>query len=286
MATRYYNLENEAKAYLKTCNDRGIVNQTSTKILNDYIIARKNNNQDASFLARNPIALNGLVLWLDASVGSSYSAGGNIWNDLSNNGNNFSWSSPAPTFTTYNNTPVISTTPTYTSLRAVKSTTYNGMRIGTGSYTAFSFFRPNQTTSNSILISFGPANSNCNGENIHPISIGGNGKFAGGSCGGLGTWSDSSGVTPTTTKFWCVATTYDGTTERVYVDGVLDKSASSFTNNTPVSVSNAISLGWIRDDGASYSMNASIGNIMIYNRALTNAEILQNYNAQRSRFGL
>jgi hypothetical protein len=69
MATRYYNLENEAKAYLKTCNDRGIVNQTSTKILNDYIIARKNNNQDASFLARNPIALNGLALWLDAGIG-------------------------------------------------------------------------------------------------------------------------------------------------------------------------------------------------------------------------
>ena len=242
--------------------------------------------KDYKMLTHSPrIITDGLVLCLDAANRQSYPGSGTVWNDLSNNGNNFSWSSPAPTFTTYNNIPVISTTPTYTSLRAVKSTTYNGMRTGTGSYTAFSFFRPNQTTSYKILISFGPANSNCNGENIHPIGIG-NGKFVGGSCGGLGTWSDSSGVTPTTTKFWCVATTYDGTTERVYVDGVLDKSASSFTNNTPVSVSNAISLGWIRDDGASYSMDASIGNIMMYNRALTVQEILQNYNALKGRYNL
>ena len=228
----------------------------------------------------------GLVLALDAANRKSYPGSGTTWTDLSGFGNNFTWSSPAPTFTTYNNTSVISTTPTYTSLRAVRSTTYNGMRTGNGSYTAFSFFRPNQITSDKILISFGPANNNCSGENIHPIAIGGGGKFAGGSCGGLGTWLNNSGVTPTTTRFWCVATTYDGTTERVYVDGVLDKSASSFTNSTPVSASNAISLGWIRDDGASFSMDASIGNIMIYNRALTLAEIQQNFNALRGRFGI
>jgi hypothetical protein len=205
---------------------------------------------------------------------------------LSGNGNNFTWSSPAPTYTTYNNTSVISTTPTYLSLRAVRSTTYNGMRTGTGAYTAFSFFRPNQITSSKILLSFGPANNSCSGQNIHPIAIGGGGKFAGGSCGGLGTWNSSAGVTPTTDRFWNVCTTYNGTTENVYVNGVFDKSASSFTNDTPVSAANAISLGWIRDDGASFSMDASIGIILIYNRALTAAEIQQNFIAKKSRFGL
>ena len=238
-------------------------------------------------LAHSPsITTKGLVFYLDAANSKSFANTGNTWTDISGNGNNLTWSSPAPTFTTYNNTPVISTTPTYTSLRAVRSTTYNGMRTGNGSYTAFAFFRPNQITSNTILVSFGPANNNCNGENIHPIAIGAGGKFSGGSCGGLGTWGDSTGVTPTADRFWCVCTTYDGTTERVYVNGVLDKSASSFTNNTPVSASNAISLGWIRDDGASYSMDASIGVISIYNRALTAAEILQNFFAHRSRFGI
>ena len=159
------------------------------------------------------------------------------------------------------------------------------MRTGTGSYTAFSFFRPNQSTNQKILVSFGPANNSCSGQNIHPIAIN-NGKFVGGSCGGFGTWNNSTGVSVTTTRFWCVATTYDGTTERIYVDGILDKTASSFTNNTPVSSSNAIAIGWIRDDGASYSMDASIGNIMIYNKTLYVNEIKQNYNALKGRFGL
>jgi hypothetical protein len=235
-------------------------------------------------LAHSPsLVLPGLVLCLDAANPKSYPGSGTIWTDLSGNGNNFTWSSPAPTFTTYQNVPVISTTPTYLSLRAVSSTTYNGMRTGTGSYTAFSFFRPNQTTNAKILISFGPADNNCSGQSVHPIGIN-NGKFVGGSCGGLGTWGVNSGVSATNDRFWNVCTTYDGTTERVYVNSVLDKTASSFTNNTPVSAANAISLGWIRNDGASFSMDASIGNIMIYNRALTASEIQQNYNALRSRF--
>lgn len=233
----------------------------------------------------NPIVTNGLVLHLDAGNTASYPGTGNTWFDLSGNGNNLYWSSPAPIFSSYNNVPVISTITTYLSLRSVRSTTYNNMRINANSYTVFSFFRPNQTTNGKILISFGPANSICGGQNIHPIAIN-NGKFVGGSCGGLGTWGVNSGASVTNDRFWNVGTTYDGVTERVYVNSVLDKTSSSFTNNTPASSLNAISLGWIRDDGAAYSMDANIGNILIYNRALTPAEIQQNFNATRGRFGL
>lgn len=231
------------------------------------------------------VVTNGLVLALDAANTKSYPGTGTTWRDISGSDNNLSWTSPAPTFTTYNNVSVISTVNTYTSLRAVRSTTYNNMRTLNGPYTACCFFRPNDITSNKIVFSFGPANNNCNGESVHPIGIGSAGKFAGGSCGGLGTWSSSAGVTPTTTKFYYVCCTYDGSTEIIYVDGVFDKSAA-MSSSTPVSVSNAISLGWIRDDGNLYSMNASIGNIAVYNRVLSPSEILQNYNAQKSRFGL
>ena len=231
------------------------------------------------------ISTNGLVLALDAANTKSYPGSGTTWRDLSGNSNNLSWTSPAASFTTYNNTPVISTVNTYTSLRAVISTTYNNMRTLIGPYTACSFFRPNSIDANKILISFGPANNNCNGEGVHPIGIGSAGKFVGGSCGGLGTWGNSTGVTPTTNRFYYVCCTYDGSTETIYVDGVFDKSAA-MSSSTPVSLANAISLGWIRDDGAAYSMNANIGNIAIYNRVLSASEILQNYNAQKSRFNL
>lgn len=239
----------------------------------------------ATQFAFGKIVTEGLVLALDAADNNSYPGSGTTWIDLSPSQNNLSWTSPAALFTTYNNVPVISTVNTYTSLRAVRSTTYNNMRTLTGSYTACSFFRPNATTSNKIVVSFGPANNSCSGQSVHPIGIGSGGKFVGGACGGLGTWSSTSGVTPTTNKFYYVCCTYDGSIETIYVDGVFDKSAALSTS-TPITSSNAISLGWIRDDGANYSMNASIGNIAIYNRALSAEEVLQNYNAQKSRFGL
>ena len=37
---------------------------------------------------------------------------------------------------------------------------------------------------------------------------------------------------------------------------------------------------------AGYNLSATIGYISIYNRALTVAEVLQNYNALKGRFGL
>lgn len=231
------------------------------------------------------IVTDGLVLCLDAASRKSYPGSGTTWFDRSGNGNHLYWSSPAPSFTNYNNVPVISTNPIYTSLRAAKSTTYNGMKTGTASYTVFSFFRPNQITAGKILISFGPANNECEGRSVHPISIGASGKFVGGFCGAFGTWNDNTGVTPTTDRFWNVCSTYDGATERVYVNGVFEKSAN-YISNTPVNAANAISLGWIRNDGASYSMDASIGNVFIYNRTLSIQEIQQNFNATRGRFGI
>lgn len=231
------------------------------------------------------IVNDGLVACYDAGNSKSYSGAGSTWYDLSGNSNHLSWSSPAPTYTTYNGLPVISTTNIAASLRAAKSTTYNNMRLLTDSYTAFAFFRPNSLSYNKILVSFGPANNNCGGEGVHPIAIGSNGKFAGGACGGLGTWASSTGVTPTTDRFWCVCSTYSNPTETIYVNGVVDKTAT-MTTSTPYSANNAISLGWIRDDGASYSMDANIAIILLYNRALTSLEVIKNYNSMKSKFGL
>jgi len=177
------------------------------------------------------------------------------------------------------------TGPILGSLRAVRSFSYNNLRTGNGEYTAFAFFKPNALTTSKMICSFGPANDNCSGQNVHPIAINNYGKFGGGACGGLGSWNNSSGITPTTNQYWNVCTTYDGTTEIIYVNGNFDKSANMNTN-TPISGDNAISLGWIRDDGATYTMDANIGIIMIYNRTLTQSEIKQNFNALRGRYGL
>ena len=48
----------------------------------------------------------------------------------------------------------------------------------------------------------------------------------------------------------------------------------------------SIQLGRIRGDSANFSYSGLIGSSRIYNRALSAAEVLQNYNATKSRFGL
>ena len=210
----------------------------------------------------------------------------NAFNDISGNGNYIKWGNTAPSFTTYNGIPVLRTSGADTTLRAMLSENYNNMTEGAEPYSVFAIFRPISTSSAKILYSFGEASSNCSAKNTHPIAIGNQGKFAGGTCGGLGTWSTTSGATPSTTRFWCICTTYDGTTERVYEDAVQQKTAT-FTNAVPASSSsNKICLGWIRDDGASYSMNADIGVIYHYNRVLSQDEINQNFNILRGRYGI
>jgi len=103
--TRTYDLEIETKEYLKACKAKSIVNQTSIKTLNDYVINRKTRNLNASFLANSPIVLNGLVLWLDAGVSDSYPAVGTIWKDLA--GSNNGTLTNGPTFNSANGGSIV-----------------------------------------------------------------------------------------------------------------------------------------------------------------------------------
>ena len=130
-----------------------------------------------------------------------------------------------------------------------------------------------------MLLSYGPPD-NCNGAQLHPLAINNKGKFGGGSCGGRNTWD----------KFWSNPE-YQSICFSGYLLGWLhwegiykwhfDKSSSSNTNNVTDSNNNKFSIGWVRNDGASYTMDADIGVILFYNRKLSDSEIndiYQNYN--------
>ena len=84
-------------------------------------------------------------------------------------------------------------------------------------------------------------------------------------------------------QWYFVVETFDSTNHKLYINGILDKS-SSVTGKT------------ILDDGFPLTINSYTGVgeflagktsfVQLYNRALTEQEILQNYNATRKRFGL
>jgi hypothetical protein len=270
---------------VQVVNTNGESSNTKVNYVNDNGAIGGNIGVDSNGKLKTTRSLNtaGLVLWLDADNTSSYSGTGNTWFDLSGNNNHISWSAPAPQFTTDNGIKVIKTTDATGALRAMVSSNYNNLPTGNQPYTAISFFKPNSTAAAKMLLSLGPANNLC--AQIHPIAINYLGKYSGGACGGLGTWSRNTGISPSTSSYVCVATTYNSSTEKVYVNGNLDKTAT-MTTNIPVSAVKKISIGWIADGGANYNMDANIGIILFYNRELSASEITHIYNTYRLRFGL
>jgi hypothetical protein len=91
----------------------------------------------------------------------------------------------------------------------------------------------------------------------------------------------SSTGTATTGVWKHIVGVFDGTTVKVYVDGV--EGGTTGTVTTANTASFPLRLGRFYDT-ATGSWDGQIGNARIYNRFLSRAEIKQNYNAQKSRF--
>jgi hypothetical protein len=80
--------------------------------------------------------------------------------------------------------------------------------------------------------------------------------------------------------FYCI--TYDGSAVRIYRNSVLEGSQS--TTGT-ADWTNGLRIGYWAG-GGSYWYQGAISIVSMYNKALTQAEISQNFNALRGRFGL
>jgi hypothetical protein len=79
-----------------------------------------------------------------------------------------------------------------------------------------------------------------------------------------------------------VVCTSDGSTARIYING---SNVASAAGSLPDNVNGIIRIGnWVNP--GSYQVYGRIPIMRMYNIALSSAEVLQNYNAQKSRFGL
>ena len=98
-----------------------------------------------------------------------------------------------------------------------------------------------------------------------------------------GTWIFVNGsITLSSNTWYNLVLVYDQSTVKGYVNNVLD--VNSVKTGTPIWGSlNTIGFTTGGEDAPSVT---NIANAMIYNRALSATEITQNYNAQKSRFGL
>lgn len=83
-----------------------------------------------------------------------------------------------------------------------------------------------------------------------------------------------------------VVFTYDGTTRRIYVNGVLDNSSASgsiVANQSNINLYIGCSQAF---NNPAEFFDGIIYNTSIYSKSLSQQEILQNYNVLKSRFGL
>jgi hypothetical protein len=85
-------------------------------------------------------------------------------------------------------------------------------------------------------------------------------------------------------KWHYIGFTFDGVTKTSYIDGV-NVGTQTITSGTLVTSFSSRFLGRFGSSTVYYA-NGNMGGYWVYNKALTEAEVSQNFNAQRQRFGI
>lgn len=209
------------------------------------------------------IVSNGLLLNLDASNPGSYSGTGNTWYDLSGNNNHGNLMN-SPTYDTVSGSIVTNGTNQYISIPQV-STANTNITMQAWVYVNLNTtgtFIKNGTGGGGYSIGIGNWAYDQVGSNVVMLLYG---------RGWIG-----SGVSYGTAGWKLVTLTLDGSsTAKAYVNGTL---IGTYTWPTPTSPSGPLNLGANIGDGNIY-YNGKFAAAYFYNRALSQAEILQNYNA-------
>ena len=220
------------------------------------------------------IVTDGLVLALDAADKNSYPGSGTTWVDISGNNNSGSLIN-GPTFSSANGGSIVfdgvddycqTVTNSITNNSSFSLSCWFSITVLNG------IFRP--------IIDVGNLNSGTLGyclaiNNSNRIYVACNAGYV-----------EISNSISTNTWYNVVGTAQFGTPYllNVYINGVLGVPNTSATTNALTNNSSFIRLG--QSVNATNRLPGSVGVAQIYNKALSSTEILQNYNAQKSRFGL
>jgi hypothetical protein len=213
--------------------------------------------------------LNNLVLYLDAANPRSYLGTGTVWTDLSQGSNNGTLVN-GPTFNTANGGSIV--------FDGVDDFVQCSGSLTVTAATFVSWIRRNgsQGTYDGILFSRGTNTTGMNFQVSNQLGYHWNDN--------INTYGWQSGLTiPDLT--WCmVAISVTSTAAIAYLCQSSGITTATNTVSHGSSLLNDIKLA--QDDAGSRFFNGNIGISQIYNRALTQEEILQNFNAQRSRYGI
>ncbi len=227
-----------------------------------------------------PSAADGLVLYLDAANSASYSGTGNTWYDLSGNSNK----------ATFVDSPSFQSAPqsffNFDGSNDYMTIVRSSSMSPTSGLTQEVWFNFSTIPNAAIFIGLQYGSSYNNTYALWKDSsllYGGVNTSGSFSAIGIGI-SNISG-----NKWHNFVHTYDGSAQRLYLDGVLLNS-SNITGSIQYDANNTRVLIGADDNGGGYNTGAGyfhsgkINQIKIYNRALTSEEITRNYNSSKKRY--
>ena len=211
------------------------------------------------------IVTNGLVLDLDAAKLASYPGTGTTWRDISGNNNN----------------GTLTNGPTFSGIGKQASIVFDGVddfvRTNSGSginltniFTTFIWVKFNSY--DTVLLG-----SDAFSDSGYPLYVenANNLYIAAG-----GTYTSTTTASLSTNQWTCLTVVRNNTSVNWYKNGI-----NIGTSTLGSSSSNVLkSIGNYNNGG--FPLNGDIALTQVYNRALTALEVQQNYNAQKSRFGI
>jgi hypothetical protein len=209
------------------------------------------------------------VLSLDAADQNSYPSSGTAWSDLSGNNNNFTLNN-SPTFSTANSGYFTFNGTTQTATLASLNLQQN--------FTLDGWFKPN------VLNGFAMF-----GQGIGADRQGLHIWYATATSVRFGMYANDTDFTVSTSigNWYNMVFTYNNSnpfTKQMYINGVA-VSGTPQQAQSAYAGSGAFRLGATYSSGGNYG-NGSYAGMKIYNRILSELEVRQNYNAQKSRFNL
>jgi hypothetical protein len=219
------------------------------------------------------IVTDGLVLNLDAGFAPSYPKNGTTWYNLGSSSGSASLLN-GPSFNTSNG-GIINIDGTNDTIEFSHDfTQYTTITIN--------FFANSQYNNESMIWAMGSngpdwyIKADTMGYNSYSADVYG---FSTSQINTLGLRNNWRLITTTYTKNASVAN------NKVYVNGVEQQTSQQLGSTQGRNFGNKINFGSALNND-SYNLIANIGYISIYNRALSAEEVLQNFNAQKGRFGL
>jgi hypothetical protein len=213
------------------------------------------------------IVTGGLVLHLDAGNSTSYPGSGTTWTDLSGRGNNATLTN-GPTYSSANGGSIV-----FDGTNDIAPIGTSGLPTGASAGTLSAWAKTDALNSFRFIMSYG----------VNSVSAA---RFVGMSntnrflFGGFGNDVSAAGVT--TNTWFNISGVYTGTNALLYINGALVAEAAKTWNTSTdlgrAAIGRQVNLGEFWD--------GNVSEALIYNVALSQSQITQNFNALRGRYGL